>query len=55
MELNPWEIYCPICGRILTASNLNEVDNKEHGGYLFVHDELVHTDCDIEALERGIN
>ena len=47
--------YCPICKRIIVASNIEEVKNGEHDGYLFVHDEGIHTDSDIEALSYGIN
>jgi len=47
-------IYCPICGRVIYASNEREVWTGEHGGYLFIHDEVPHTNEDMEALEGGI-
>jgi hypothetical protein len=46
--------YCPVCGRTIEASNREEVKSGEHEGYLFVHDDIVHDDSDIEALERGV-
>jgi hypothetical protein len=53
--LGPWEKYCPICRKILTASNMEEVENLEHDGYLFKHDELPHTENDIDALRNMIS
>ena len=47
-------IYCPVCGRTIIASNLEEVNSGEHDGYLFVHDDIAHTDDDLKALERGV-
>lgn len=48
-------IYCPVCGRNLTAINADEVASGEHGDYIFVHDEIIHSDNDIDALENGMN
>lgn len=48
-------IYCPICQRVIVASNIKEVESGEHDGYLFVHDEGVHSDDDIKAVNHGIN
>ena len=48
-------IYCPICGRVIIASNVDEVGSGEHDGYVFVHDDIEHTDSDIDALTAGIN
>jgi len=47
-------IYCPVCGRTIYASNFWEVAAGEHDGYLFVHDEVPHTDDDLKALEWGV-
>lgn len=44
------QIYCPVCERVITA------EAKTHdGGYVFVHDEVVHSDSDVEALDYGVN
>ena len=51
---NPTEQYCPICGRIIIADNISEVESGEHTGYLFIHDDVVHTEEDMEALWRGL-
>jgi len=51
---NPTEQYCPICGRIIIADNISEVESSEHAGYLFVHDDIVHTESDMYALWRGL-
>lgn len=48
-------IYCPICKKQIEAENLAEVDLGEHDGYLFVHDDVPHSDEDIETLTHGIN
>ena len=48
------EKYCPICGRTIVAVNIEDVESGEHDGYLFVHDDIVHDDDDIDALENGV-
>lgn len=48
-------IYCPICGRNLTAINSQEVASGKADSYVFVHDNIIHSDSDIDALENGIN
>ncbi len=49
------EQYCPICQRVIIASNAAEVESGEHDGYVFVHDDITHEDSDIDALTAGIN
>ena len=49
------EMYCPICGRTIVASNIEEVESGEHDGFLFVHDDIDHSDSDMQALEARIN
>lgn len=49
-----WEIYCPVCQRTITASNIEEVNCGEHDGYVFVHDDIIHSDSDVTALESGV-
>ena len=47
--------YCPVCQRHITAENRREVESGEHDSYIFVHDDVLHEDAEIEALENGIN
>jgi hypothetical protein len=47
--------YCPICQRVIIASNAEEVLSGEHEGYVFVHDDIPHEDSDIDALESGLH
>jgi hypothetical protein len=49
------DIYCPICQRVIVPSNLEEVEDGKHDGYIYVHDDVVHEDDDLEALSKGIN
>jgi uncharacterized Zn finger protein (UPF0148 family) len=48
------EIYCPICGRHITASNIEEVESGEHEGFIFIHKDIPHTETDIDALNTGV-
>ena len=48
------EIYCPICRRGIMPNNVEEVRSGEHDGFLYVHDDVPHSDEDIEAIEKGI-
>ena len=43
-------VYCPVCGKMLEAVNIEDVENGDDDGYLFVHDDIVHTDSDLDAL-----
>ena len=47
-------IYCPMCGRMIYASNFWEVAAGEHDGYVLIHDDIPHSDDDLKALERGV-
>jgi len=47
-------IYCPVCGHLIAASNVKEVEAGEHDGYIFVHDEVPHNDDDMVALDHLI-
>lgn len=47
-------IYCPICGRTIVAVNIEDVENGDDESYLFVHDDIVHTDSDLDALHVGL-
>ena len=53
-DLKDYEQYCPICARVIVAENIEDVENGEHDGYLFVHDDIVHDDDDIDALVNGV-
>lgn len=48
-------MYCPMCGRWLEAINREEVASGEHLWHAFLHDDVPHSDEDLEALEHGIN
>lgn len=48
-------IYCPICGRTLLATNVEDVRTGKHDGFIYVHDDIDHKDSDIDALNHGIN
>jgi len=48
------KMYCPVCQSLLTASNKSEVDRGVHEGYIFVHNNVEHTEEDLQALYRGI-
>jgi hypothetical protein len=39
---------------MLEAVNIEDVENGDDDGYLFVHDEIVHTDSDLDALNTGL-
>ncbi len=54
MKQKDVEKYCPICARVIVAENIEEVESGEHDSYLFVHDDIVHDDDDIDALENGV-
>jgi len=47
-------VYCPVCGKMLEAVNIEDVENGNDDGYLFVHDDIVHTDSDLDALHAGL-
>lgn len=47
-------LYCPICGRDIYPDNAAEVESGEHGGYIYVHDDISHSEEDIAALWVGI-
>lgn len=48
------EVYCPVCGRVIVASNINEVQNGVQDGYIFIHDDVIHDESDILALSSGV-
>ena len=54
MKPKDGEKYCPICARVIVAENIKKVESGEHDGYLFVHDDIVHDDDDIDALANGV-
>ena len=47
-------VYCPVCGKTLEAVNIEDVENGDDDGYLFVHDDIAHTDSDFDALNTGL-
>ena len=46
--------YCPVCGRDIEPCNVKEVESGEHSGYIFLHDDVIHTEDDLEALQAGV-
>ena len=46
----PKPIYCPICQRIIEP----ELDLQGEPMPVYVHDEIKHSDDDIDALEHGV-
>ena len=42
--------YCPVCQKTIHPSNMKEVYSGEHDGFIYVHDEIPHTDSDMQAL-----
>ena len=48
-------MYCPICGRNIEPENKEEVTSGEHDSFIYVHDDIDHSEADIEALEYKIN
>ena len=47
-------VYCPICGRDIIAKNIDEVQTGADEGYIYVHDEIIHEESDLDALFAGI-
>ena len=54
VELKESVIYCPVCGKNISASNIEEVERGEHVGYIFIHDRIDHEESDIDALQNGV-
>ena len=46
--------YCPVCGRWIEPENADEALNGEHDGFIFVHDDINHSEDDLDALFVGI-
>ena len=47
-------IYCPVCGKTLLPANAEDVISGANDGFVFVHDDVHHSDSDIEALGSPI-
>ena len=47
-------INCPVCQKHLYAINAERVEDGLDDGYVFVHNDIVHADNDIEALSYGV-
>lgn len=47
-------IYCPVCGIDIKASNIDEVESGSHKGYIFIHDKMIHSESDMDALSNGV-
>lgn len=53
-KIKDYERYCSVCGHMITASNIKEFDAGEHEGYIYVHDDIPHSDDDAEAFFGGV-
>ena len=42
--MNETKQYCPYCKRDILPSNTEEVEDGDHDGYIFVHDDVDHPD-----------
>lgn len=49
------ELYCPICQRDIMPSNIQDVRDGIHDGFIYVHDDIAHDDEDVEAINKGIH
>lgn len=47
-------IYCPVCARNIEPANADEVSSGEDESFIYVHDDLDHSDSDLEALNAGV-
>lgn len=47
-------IYCQICGRDIEPESAEEVELGKHGGYIYVHDDIEHSEEDLISLFIGI-
>lgn len=45
-----YDIYCPICQRSITPSNIAEYEAGEHDGLIYVHDDIVHDEEEMDSL-----
>ncbi len=52
---NPSIEYCPVCKHEITAANLAEVHNGLHPEYIFIHDEISHTEEEMKALSPAVH
>lgn len=48
-------MYCPVCQKEIEPENQEEYDQGIDDGLIYVHDDIIHEDSDIEALDNGIN
>ena len=53
-DLKPGEQYCPICERVVHAMNKEEVKKGIDIGYIYVHDDIIHTQDEVNALRYGV-
>ena len=53
--MSEYDLYCPICQKILTPINIEDFESGAHDGLIYAHDDIVHGDDDLEALFYGVN
>ena len=47
-------MYCPICQKHLEPEDLGDITNYQHTGKIYLHEDVEHSDEDMEALSYGI-
>lgn len=47
-------MYCPVCGKWIEPENENDVLSGDHDGFVYVHDNINHSDSDLKALDSGV-
>ena len=52
--MTQYDQYCPVCARNITPENIEEYEAGEHDSLIYVHDDIVHDDDDIDALSMGV-
>lgn len=48
-------MYSPICQRDIEPANKEDVETGHDESYIYVHNDLPHSEDEIEALKYGIN
>ena len=45
--------YCPVCGRDIVPIREWDSQDMEYA-YIYVHDDIVHTNQDLDAFDAGV-
>ena len=46
-------VYCLNCNSKLTAINVDDVMSGKADAFVFVHNDVIHTQADIDAIEES--